>query len=276
MDQSANGSEIERDGRVGKLQDISLGVVVGWVWAAFFAVLGITMVSLGDEGAGACTLLSALVALPPINAYVQSSWRFPFSGWLQSVCAVALMIAAAWLLGLTSLNFPTGATGNPESQSASTRSPDSTAPQSTTNRADQSPPNSESADTSGNRGNPTSTTPATGDETQAQPPPVSHASDSAAIAAAMQNRFGNTVISQSSMAEWHFYFNGDGSFSGLEVRSNYRVQGTWQASESSLCLTYQPPLPGVSNPDCKPVTEHQVGDQWALGGSQFALVQGIR
>jgi hypothetical protein len=273
-------------------QDITLGVVVGWAWAAFFVVLGVTMVAVGDVAAGACAILSALVALPPLGTYIQSLWHVSFTDWLRLFVAIGLMLAGASLLGFTSGNLTLPSNLGTDSHPTSTQASSSEPGQSDTNPVGSSSPGpgspnknldatgptedaatpTESAPTSGD----SSTTGAAASPSGTMPAVPPQDSLDAVVPSAMQPRFGNTLISRTANAEWHLYYNSDGTFTGTETHSNYRVTGTWQVVGGNVCLTFQPPLPSASNPDCKPVTSHQVGDTWVSDGDIFSLIPGIQ
>jgi len=92
----------------------------------------------------------------------------------------------------------------------------------------------------------------------------------------MASRIGNTVISRTANAEWHFYFRAEGTLSGMEVRSNYHFTGTWTLEGGDLCVTFQPPIRWIGNPSCHPVASHQVGDTWTADGVADSLVQGMQ
>jgi uncharacterized protein len=92
----------------------------------------------------------------------------------------------------------------------------------------------------------------------------------------MRSRFGNTTISRNGASEWHLYFESGGNFTGHEIRTNYQVAGTWTVNEGNLCLSFQPQMPGTPNPDCQPISAHQIGDVWTSAGSAMTLERGIR
>jgi len=94
----------------------------------------------------------------------------------------------------------------------------------------------------------------------------------------MSSRFGNTVVAKSSGGpEIHMYYNADHTFTGKVIGMDYQLKGTWMADNSgNICLTYNPPPPGVTNPTCLPAEAHQVGDTWTAGDRTVTLVQGIQ
>lgn len=93
----------------------------------------------------------------------------------------------------------------------------------------------------------------------------------------LATRYGNTVVVKlASGAEIHMYYAADGSFTGKVMGMNYPLKGTWKTDGANVCLTYDPPPPGMTNPSCVPVTAHQIGDSWTANGSTATLVQGIQ
>jgi hypothetical protein len=93
----------------------------------------------------------------------------------------------------------------------------------------------------------------------------------------MTSRFGNTVVAKSSGGpEIHMYYNADHTFTGKVIGMDFALKGTWSADGGNICLTYNPPPPGVTNPTCVPAEAHQVGDTWTSGGRTVTLVQGIQ
>jgi hypothetical protein len=94
----------------------------------------------------------------------------------------------------------------------------------------------------------------------------------------MSSRFGNTLVAKTPNGqEVHMYYNADHTFTGKVIGMDYQLQGTWSADSSgNICLTYNPPPPGVTNPTCVPAEAHQIGDTWTSGGRTITLVQGIQ
>lgn len=105
------------------------------------------------------------------------------------------------------------------------------------------------------------------------------ASASTAFAAddsTIASRFGNTVIAKGGFGEVHLYFNADHSFTGKVMAMNYALKGSWKIDGDNLCLTYDPPPPGITNPACAPVAAHAVGETWTANDRTATLVQGIQ
>jgi hypothetical protein len=94
---------------------------------------------------------------------------------------------------------------------------------------------------------------------------------------AMASRYGNTTVTHTESGhELHTYYKPDHTFTGKIVDVGMDVKGTWAVNSGTLCLTYTPALPLVSNPVCQPVLAHKVGDTWTTGKNTSSLVQGIR
>jgi len=93
----------------------------------------------------------------------------------------------------------------------------------------------------------------------------------------MATRYGNTVVSKSANGpEVHMYYNADHTFTGKVIGVDFALKGTWKADGGNICLTYDPPPPGMTNPVCLPAMAHQVGDTWTTGDRTATLVQGIQ
>ncbi len=56
----------------------------------------------------------------------------------------------------------------------------------------------------------------------------------------------------------------------------YKYQGTWALDDKGqLCRTFNPPVPGRTNPDCDALTPHAVGDKWTMpDGGTVTITQG--
>lgn len=94
---------------------------------------------------------------------------------------------------------------------------------------------------------------------------------------AMAPRFGNTTLTHTESGhELHMYYKPDHTFTGKIVDVGWDVKGTWVVNSGTLCLTYDPPLPTVSNPVCQPVVAHKIGDTWTVGKNTATLVKGIQ
>lgn len=89
----------------------------------------------------------------------------------------------------------------------------------------------------------------------------------------MANMYGNTLVVVSGTGmESHTMYNADHTFSGIVPSMSYKYGGTWAIDATgALCRTFDPPVPGRTNPDCDPLdpTPRAVGDKWATpdGGS---------
>jgi hypothetical protein len=93
----------------------------------------------------------------------------------------------------------------------------------------------------------------------------------------LATRYGNTVVVKTANGtEIHMYYAADGTFTGKVMGMNYPLKGTWKSDGGNVCLTYDPPAPGITNPSCVPVVAHQIGDSWSTNGNTATLVQGIQ
>lgn len=93
----------------------------------------------------------------------------------------------------------------------------------------------------------------------------------------MASRYGNTTITHTDRGhELHTYYKADHTFTGKIVDIGRDVKGTWAVNGGTLCLTYTPALPLISNPVCQPVVAHKVGDTWKAGTNTSSLVEGIK
>jgi hypothetical protein len=92
----------------------------------------------------------------------------------------------------------------------------------------------------------------------------------------MATRYGNTVIAKSASNEAHLYYNADHTFTGKVVGMTIVLKGTWELKGNQICSTYDPPLPGMTNPTCTQLDAHKVGDTWTSGDRTVTLVQGIQ
>ena len=94
----------------------------------------------------------------------------------------------------------------------------------------------------------------------------------------MATRYGNTEIVTTTLGEGRVWFNADHTFSGkgnaLIFHSGFK--GTWKISGDNICLTYEDPPPGESNPSCAPIEAHVIGDSWDSDGRKITLVKGIQ
>jgi hypothetical protein len=103
-------------------------------------------------------------------------------------------------------------------------------------------------------------------------PPLALAQDEV-----MAARFGNTTVTHTDSGhEVHMYYNADHSFTGKVVDVGFPVKGTWAVDAGTVCLTYNPPPPSVTNPVCQPVAPHNLGDTWTVGKNTVTLMKGIQ
>lgn len=92
----------------------------------------------------------------------------------------------------------------------------------------------------------------------------------------MAPRYGNTTITHTDRGhEVHMYYKADHTFTGKIVDVGLDVKGTWTVNNGTVCLTYTPPPPTVTNPMCQAVIAHKVGDTWKVGNNTATLVDGI-
>jgi hypothetical protein len=94
----------------------------------------------------------------------------------------------------------------------------------------------------------------------------------------MANTYGNTLVAVSAGGmESHTYYNADHTFSGKVPAMGFEYKGTWAIDDKGeLCRTFDPPVPGRTNPDCDTFQSHAVGDKWtATDGGSITLVQGV-
>ena len=64
--------------RAGDMRRITLALVIAWTWAVLVGIPGIMMLFEDKAGAGAAFIVSALVALPPVNEYVARRWHLTY------------------------------------------------------------------------------------------------------------------------------------------------------------------------------------------------------
>jgi hypothetical protein len=257
-------------------QDITLAVVVGWAWSVFFAVLGATMLLTGNAAASVCALISALIVFPPLDSFVISRWAVSLPAALRFLFAFVLMVAMGRFLGITLESFTIPALPASSSPPTAEQNISPTGDQSVGSTGGNAVSKSNNGSTS--EQNSQSSPNKQPDSMPIQPSvgAAENVPEGDVIDSIMQPRFGNTVISRSATTEWHLYFNSDHTFTGREIRTNYRVAGTWRIADSDLCMVFQPPLAGTSDPNCKPISAHQLGDNWMVDQSLFTLVEGIQ
>jgi len=91
----------------------------------------------------------------------------------------------------------------------------------------------------------------------------------------MAARYGNTTVTKDAAGvETHIYYAADGSFTGKQKGMDFK--GTWKIDGNTVCLTFDPAVPGTPNPACAPVSEHKVGDTWTAGPYTVSIVAGIQ
>ena len=93
----------------------------------------------------------------------------------------------------------------------------------------------------------------------------------------MVSRFGNTTVTHTERGhEVHMYYKADHTFTGKIVDVGMDLKGTWAVNAGTVCLTYTPPPPTITNPVCQPVVAHKVGDTWKVGNNVVTLMEGMR
>jgi hypothetical protein len=93
----------------------------------------------------------------------------------------------------------------------------------------------------------------------------------------MAGMYGNTMVVVSGTGmESHTVYSADHTFAGIVPSMGYKYQGTWALDDKGqLCRTFNPPVPGRTNPDCDPLTPHAVGDKWTMpDGGTVTITQG--
>ena len=90
----------------------------------------------------------------------------------------------------------------------------------------------------------------------------------------LASRFGNTTITKAGGVENHVYYAADHTFTAKQGATT--AKGTWKIDGSTICLTFETPVPGTPNPACAPVSDHKVGDTWSAGPYTVSLVAGIQ
>jgi hypothetical protein len=94
----------------------------------------------------------------------------------------------------------------------------------------------------------------------------------------MASRFGNTEHVETSLGHANMYFAPDHTFTGKAsaLLFSLPLKGTWKLDGSTLCLNYESPPPGESNPSCSTITSHAIGDTWDSKGRTVTLLKGIQ
>ena len=90
----------------------------------------------------------------------------------------------------------------------------------------------------------------------------------------LASRFGNTTITKANGVENHVYYAAGHTFTAKQGATT--AKGTWKIDGSTICLTFETPVPGTPNPACAPVSDHKVGDTWSAGPYTVSLVAGIQ
>src|SRR5208282_2328677 len=94
---------------------ITLGLVIGWVFAVIVGVPGImSLLETGGFAAGLFLILAALVALPPANAYLKTKAQVSLSGTLRVVIIILLCIISGALMPRASAEKGVSVPGTPD------------------------------------------------------------------------------------------------------------------------------------------------------------------
>ncbi len=94
--------------------------------------------------------------------------------------------------------------------------------------------------------------------------------------------FGNSLIVKGGGGpESHTRYSADHTFEGVAPEyNNYPFKGTWEiTADGKLCRTFNPEVPGVTNPDCDAgvPTGHALGDTWTDDkGRSISIVAGVQ
>lgn len=89
--------------------------------------------------------------------------------------------------------------------------------------------------------------------------------------------YGNTIVLvDKGGIESHTYYAADHTFAGVAPAYSYKYQGTWELkADGTLCRTFDPAPPGITNPDCGAFVAHAVGDAWEADGGKFSIIAGV-
>jgi hypothetical protein len=92
----------------------------------------------------------------------------------------------------------------------------------------------------------------------------------------MASRFGNTTMATDSKGvQTKIYYQADGTLTAKQGTMDYK--GTWKLdAKNQLCLTFDKPPQGMTNPFCVTVESHKVGDTWKAGDRTVMLMKGIQ
>ena len=87
----------------GETKHITFGFVVAWIFAVFVGVPGIMMLFEHQAEGGVVLILAALVALPPMNAFVQRKTKISLSSGLRVAAVIILCVIAGAVLSQGSI-----------------------------------------------------------------------------------------------------------------------------------------------------------------------------
>lgn len=90
--------------------------------------------------------------------------------------------------------------------------------------------------------------------------------------------YGNTLVSRDHGVVSYFYYKPDHTFTGKVPAYYFSFKGTWtQRPDGTICRTFDPPLPTMTNPDCGPMLVHRLGEkEIEPNGDAEKLVAGIQ
>jgi hypothetical protein len=109
---------------------------------------------------------------------------------------------------------------------------------------------------------------------------LSVASQASADEDVMASRYGNTTIATNAKGSvTKTYYNADHTLTS--VIDGQTLKGTWHLDGGVVCRAYEKPLPGMKNPECRPVqAARKVGETWTVGSGgdtiTVKLVPGIQ
>src|SRR5580704_2485717 len=86
----------------GKTKHITFWFVVAWILGVMFGIAGISLLFQHQVATGFFMILAALVALPPVNAFVKSKTNLSLSGGLRTA-AFLILVAIS---GVVSSQYP--------------------------------------------------------------------------------------------------------------------------------------------------------------------------
>jgi hypothetical protein len=81
----------------------------------------------------------------------------------------------------------------------------------------------------------------------------------------MASRYGNTtVVTMANGSVVKIWYSADHTWTGQVGET--MIAGTWKVDDSGqLCVSWNNPPPGATNPTCSPSPNHKVGDHWTVG-----------